>query len=68
MAEFNLLVLGGVWLAAVVMEPGLENVRCLLGKIAASLPAESIWVNADIVMESNFVVGMLIARVRRSSI
>jgi hypothetical protein len=68
MAKFNLLVLGGVWLAAVLMEPGLENVRCLLGEIAASLPAKGVRVNADMLMKSNFVVGILVARVRWSSI
>jgi hypothetical protein len=52
----------------VVVEPGLESVCCLLGKIAASLPVESALLKTDMLVKADLIVAILIARVRWSGI
>jgi hypothetical protein len=44
------------------MKPHLEDVRCLLGKVASSLSVECVVVDTNMLMEPNFVVAVLVAR------
>jgi hypothetical protein len=50
------------------MEPALEDVRSVLGQVAATLPVECVWVHADVILEPDLVVARLVSGMRRTMI
>jgi hypothetical protein len=57
----------------VSLKPHFKHVRSFFGEIAATLPVEGVWVDADMLLEPDFAVTIFIAcmgltRIRRSAI
>lgn len=43
-----------------ILEPHLEDIGCVFGQVAAALPAEGVGVDADVLLEPNFGVTVLV--------
>ncbi len=61
MTELTLLFLGRVRSRSISLKPILEDVGGLLGEIASSFPIESILVKANVLLEPNITIRLLIS-------